>query len=555
MASALLRKATVGGSAAAAAARWASRGLASVGSGSDIVSAAPGVSLQKARSWDEGVATNFSTTPLKDIFHGKKVVIFGLPGAYTGVCSQAHVPSYKNNIDKLKAKGVDSVICVSVNDPYALNGWAEKLQAKDAIEFYGDFDGSFHKSLDLEVDLSAALLGRRSHRWSAFVDDGKIKAFNVEVAPSDFKVSGAEVDAFAAEPFKGNPAAVCLLEGEDAAAAADERWMQSVAAEFNLSETAFLIRDPSSAAAAADAAPRFRLRWFTPVAEVASPFPPTLGFLLLVSPVFIRTRRRRRLQVNLCGHATLASAHFLFTTVLAKQQHAAAAMVEFVTRSGILTAKKVPAPPPPANDGGVPGEEKLFIELDFPMIDLVEYDSAETLSIPETLNGARVVSVWKSSTAGDLIIKMEVMNHGNATATIISLRERIANLLRMLILNEELVELSSGKEVADIIPNINEIKKCDGRGVIVTGPAPAGSDYDFFSRFFCPKFGIDEDPVCGSAHCVLAPYWGGKLGKQKLTAFQASPRSGTLYLELDGENRRVRIQGEAVTVMAGTLLA
>ncbi|XP_052163992.1 uncharacterized protein LOC127781115 isoform X2 [Oryza glaberrima] len=301
----------------------------------------------------------------------------------------------------------------------------------------------------------------------------------------------AVVDAFAAEPFKGNPAAVCLLEGEDAAAAADERWMQSVAAEFNLSETAFLIRDPSSSAAAADAAPRFRLRWFTPVAEV-----------------------------NLCGHATLASAHFLFTTVLAKQQHAAAAMVEFVTRSGILTAKKVPAPPPPANDGGVPGEEKLFIELDFPMIDLVEYDSAETLSIPETLNGARVVSVWKSSTAGDLI-----------------------------------VELSSGKEVADIIPNINEIKKCDGRGVIVTGPAPAGSDYDFFSRFFCPNFGIDEDPVCGSAHCVLAPYWGGKLGKQKLTAFQASPRSGTLYLELDGENRRVRIQGEAVTVMAGTLLA
>uniref|UniRef100_A0A0E0JGS6 Uncharacterized protein n=1 Tax=Oryza punctata TaxID=4537 RepID=A0A0E0JGS6_ORYPU len=293
------------------------------------------------------------------------------------------------------------------------------------------------------------------------------------------------VDAFAAEPFKGNPAAVCLLEGEDAAAA-DERWMQSVAAEFNLSETAFLVRDPSSSSASGDAAPRFRLRWFTPVAEV-----------------------------DLCGHATLASAHFLFTTVLLAKQHA---MVEFVTRSGILTAKKVPAPPP-VNDG-VSVEEKLFIELDFPMIDLVEYDSAKTLSIPETLNGARVVSVWKSSTAGDLI-----------------------------------VELSSGKEVADIIPNINEIKECDGRGVIVTGPAPAGSDYDFFSRFFCPKFGVDEDPVCGSAHCVLAPYWGGKLGKQKLTAFQASPRSGTLYLELDGENRRVRIQGEAVTVMTGTLLA
>ena len=185
---ALARRA--GGSPAAAL--WAAaRGFASVGS--DIVSAAPGVSLQKARSWDEGVATKFSTTPLKDIFHGKKVVIFGLPGAYTGVCSQSHVPSYKNNIDKLKAKGIDSVICVAVNDPYVLNGWAEKLQAKDAIEFYGDLDGSFHKSLDLEIDLSAALLGRRSHRWSAFVDDGKIKAFNVEKAPSDFKVSGAEV--------------------------------------------------------------------------------------------------------------------------------------------------------------------------------------------------------------------------------------------------------------------------------------------------------------------------------------------------------------------------
>lgn len=188
MAATLARRA---GRSAATTLWGAARGFASVGS--DIVSAAPGVSLQKARSWDEGVATKFSTTPLKDIFYGKKVVIFGLPGAYTGVCSQAHVPSYKKNIDKLKAKGIDSVICVAVNDPYVLDGWAKKLEAKDTIEFYGDFDGSFHKSLDLEIDLSAALLGRRSHRWSAFVDDGKIKSFNVEEAPSDFKVSGAEV--------------------------------------------------------------------------------------------------------------------------------------------------------------------------------------------------------------------------------------------------------------------------------------------------------------------------------------------------------------------------
>ncbi|OAY81311.1 Peroxiredoxin-2F, mitochondrial [Ananas comosus] len=192
MASALTR-AKRPAAAAALAAMAVRRAFASVAVGSDIVSAAPGVALQKARSWDEGVSSKFSTTPLTEIFQGKKVVIFGLPGAYTGVCSLQHVPSYKNNIEKFKAKGVDSVICVAVNDPYVLNGWAEKLQAKEAIEFYGDFDGSFHKSLELDLDLSAALLGRRSHRWSAYVVDGEVKVFNIEKVPSEFKVSGAEV--------------------------------------------------------------------------------------------------------------------------------------------------------------------------------------------------------------------------------------------------------------------------------------------------------------------------------------------------------------------------
>ena len=287
------------------------------------------------------------------------------------------------------------------------------------------------------------------------------------------------VDAFTAQPFKGNPAAVCFLEDDAAAPAGDGRWMQSVAVEFNLSQTAFFSRDSSCAADATT--PRFHLRWFTPVTEVA-----------------------------LCGHATLATAHFLFTSVLAERH----GVVEFATKSGVLTAKKVPAPE--AEEQG-----KLFIELDFPMSDYVGCDPADELpSIPETLNGAPVVSVHKSVTTNDFI-----------------------------------VELSSGKEVADVLPNIEEIRKCAGRGVIVTAPAPAGSGYDFFTRFFCPKFGIDEDPVCGSAHCVLAPYWGGKLGKQKLIAFQVSPRSGALYLELDVANQRVRIQGEAVTVMAGTLFA
>lgn len=160
--------------------------------GTDIVSSAPGVSLQKAQSWDEGASSNFATTPVSQIFNDKKVVIFGLPGAYTGVCTKAHVPSYKNNIDKFKAKGVDSVICVAVNDPYVMNAWAEKLEAKDAIEFYGDFDASFHKSLDLSLDLSAALLGVRSQRWSAYVVNGKVQVLNVEKAPSDVKVSGGE---------------------------------------------------------------------------------------------------------------------------------------------------------------------------------------------------------------------------------------------------------------------------------------------------------------------------------------------------------------------------
>ena len=283
----------------------------------------------------------------------------------------------------------------------------------------------------------------------------------------------AVVDAFATEPFKGNPAAVCLLEDDNAA---DERWMQSVATEFNLSETAFLVRDFSRRASAA---PLFHLRWFTPVTEV-----------------------------DLCGHATLASAHFLFTAVLPEH-----GMIEFMTKSGILTAKKVP---PPGGAGEAHG--KLFIELNFPMIDFLGCN--EMPSIPETLNGAPVVSVHKSAADGDLI-----------------------------------VELSSAKEVADILPNIEEIKKLSCGGIMVTGPAPAGSGYDFFTRLFCPKFGMDEDPVTGSIHCVLGPYWGRKLGKQKLTAFQASPRGGTLYLELDDANRRVKIQGETVTVMTGTLLA
>jgi predicted PhzF superfamily epimerase YddE/YHI9 len=195
------------------------------------------------------------------------------------------------------------------------------------------------------------------------------------------------VDAFTAEPFKGNPAAVCLLEDDASAPAGDARWMQSVAVEFNLSQTAFLSRDSSCPADAAT--PRFHLRWFTAVTEVYSPtFPLNSNRVLQLAP----SAPPFQFQVALCGHATLASAHFLFTSVLAAHH----GVVEFATKSGILTAKKVPAPE-------TEEQGKLFIELDFPSSDFVG-SGDELPSIPETLNGASVVSVHKSVTTNDFIV-------------------------------------------------------------------------------------------------------------------------------------------------------
>lgn len=150
------------------------------------------VHLQKARTWDQGVSSNFSTTPLREIFQGKKIVIFGLPGAFTGVCTQQHVPSFSKYAEKFKEKGVDSIICVAVNDPYVMYAWADQLQCKEKLDFYGDFDGKFHKHLKLDLDLSSGLLGPRSHRWAAYVENGVIKQLNVEQVPSEFKVSDAK---------------------------------------------------------------------------------------------------------------------------------------------------------------------------------------------------------------------------------------------------------------------------------------------------------------------------------------------------------------------------
>nr|CAB3495513.1 unnamed protein product [Digitaria exilis] len=273
----------------------------------------------------------------------------------------------------------------------------------------------------------------------------------------------AVVDAFTDAPFKGNSAAVCLLEdgAGDGGEPLDERWMQAVAAVFNTPITAFLTRSGSSGAGAAAAVTaQFRIRWFTPVRES-----------------------------ELCGHGTLAAAHYLVASGLVESD-----AIEFVAKSERLTAKKVFA----SKDASPSAQNtcsKFMIELDFPFIPVAKCNSSE------------------------------------------------------------MVEVSSCDEVDNVSPNTAELVQFPGRGVAITGPAREGSSYDFVTRFFSPKYGINEDPVCASVHCSLAPYWGKKLGKQNMTAFMASPRSGTLYLHWDEEAQRVRIRGEAVTVMVGSLLA
>ncbi|GAB2216440.1 hypothetical protein Droror1_Dr00024213 [Drosera rotundifolia] len=115
--------------------------------------------------------------------------------------------------------------------------------------------------------------------------------------------------------------------------------------------------------------------------------------------------------------------------------------------------------------------------------------------------------------------------------------------------------LQSAEAVKNVQPQTEDIRQCSGRGIIISGQAPPESGFDFFSRFFCPKLGIIEDPVCGSAHCALAPYWSKRLNKENFVAFVASPRSGTVKLHLDEENNRVKLQGKAVTVMEGSISA
>ncbi|MBN1348901.1 PhzF family phenazine biosynthesis protein [candidate division KSB1 bacterium] len=256
-----------------------------------------------------------------------------------------------------------------------------------------------------------------------------------------------QVDAFTSKPFAGNPAAVCMLSE-----AHSEEWMQAVASEMNLSETAFLRRQEDG----------YELRWFTPTTEV-----------------------------DLCGHATLASAHVLWEAGYLDSRSRA----RFHTRSGLLTAIR----------------RGDWIELDFPA-------EPEKEALPP-VDWLQVLGAKPKYTGSN----------------------RFAWL----------VEVASEEIVRKMQPDFASLKTLTNRGVIVTSIAESAG-FDFVSRFFAPALGIDEDPVTGSAHCCLGPYWHRRLGKNEFTAYQASARGGVVRVKDLGEC--VLLQGQAVTAMRGEIV-
>ena len=259
------------------------------------------------------------------------------------------------------------------------------------------------------------------------------------------------VDAFTDRPFAGNPAAVCVTDGPR-----DPAWMQAVAREMNLSETAFLHREGRDGA--------YRLRWFTPAAEV-----------------------------DLCGHATLAAAHVLWT----EGHLGAGEAARFQTRGGPLSAAT-------AGD---------WVEMDFPAKPVDPDRPADLGALSRSL-GAPVRSAFYNAF-------------------------------------DVLAVLDSEAEVRGLAPDVAGLRALPVRGLIVTGPSTAAG-VDFVSRFFAPSVGVDEDPVTGSAHCCLGPYWGERLGKSDLVGFQASARGGVVRVGLRGP--RVTLAGRAVTVLRGALV-
>lgn len=253
-----------------------------------------------------------------------------------------------------------------------------------------------------------------------------------------------QIDAFSDTVFGGNPAAVCVLENQ-----LEDDLMQNIAAENNLAETAFVVKRDSD----------YEIRWFTPTTEVA-----------------------------LCGHATLASAHVLFTYF----EHPTDTISFYSPHSGNLAVTK----------------NKDLLTLDFPTDHIAKVDPVK--EILEAFD-KDPLEMYKGKT--DYLLLYETQDD---------------------------IEQSN--------PNLHLLKKSNARGIIITAP---GKEVDFVSRFFAPGSGVDEDPVTGSAHTTLTPFWSQKLGKTKLTAQQLSLRKGKLSCELEGE--RVKIAGKAVTYLIGEI--
>ena len=256
-----------------------------------------------------------------------------------------------------------------------------------------------------------------------------------------------QVDAFTDAPFAGNPAAVCLLPGP-----ADPGWMQQVAREMNLSETAFLHPEGDA----------HRLRWFTPAVEV-----------------------------DLCGHATVASAHVLWETGRSPR----GARIDFHTKSGLLSAE----------------HRGMWIELDFP-----------------------AKPVTAAAPPADLLAALGT-------------QARFVGRNQF----DYLVEVDGEHTLRRLAPDPRRLASLPVRGVIVTSRSEDFA-WDFVSRFFAPGAGIDEDPVTGSAHCALGPFWSQRLGKDELVGYQASARGGIVRVRVLGD--RVRLGGQAVTVLRGELV-
>jgi PhzF family phenazine biosynthesis protein len=258
------------------------------------------------------------------------------------------------------------------------------------------------------------------------------------------------VDSFTNQFFKGNPAGVCVLGNP-----VPDAWMQSLAAEMRHSETAFLLGGE-------DGEP-YSLRWFTPSVEVA-----------------------------LCGHATLATAHVLYSTETVPET------LEFSTKSGILSTTR---------------DKSGLITMDFPVKVLREVSPP-----PGLIEALGVKPLWTGKNVWDY-----------------------------------LVEVESEEAVRAVSPDFRALEAVDARGIIVTARASQSSDADYVSRFFAPRVGVPEDPVTGSAHCALAPYWSGKIGTDALVGAQLSERGGVVRTTMRGD--RVELAGHAVTVLSGELHA